>query len=435
MESKVILGDALQKLKTFDDNVFDSIVSDPPSGISFMGKHWDTFKEKTKDSQIADSQKARKPFIAFIEEVFAEALRTLKPGGYALVWALPRTSHWTTTGLENAGFEIRDVITHHFGSGFPKSHNISKAIDKLKGVEPKVVGKSNQGAGNKPNGNSFDDDNYEWEKEIDITEPTTPEAKQWDGWGTALKPASEHWILCRKPLSENSIADNVLKHGVGGINIDACRIPLAEPTPTGSGHMMYKNNAFNPKTTTRQPRKDGIWGKKSGFKSETNNVAECDPNGRFPANLILSHYPGCNEVCVDGCPVKELDEQSGVIKSGLMKAGTVRQMSENPNVNTYAWHNPDTVLNDTYGDIGGASRFFYVPKPSRYERNKGCRALPPAKENLQGLDTRGRTLEREDGSKTLVERWIPKGSTKMYKLNESVSEADLAKIKEVLKTL
>lgn len=522
MESKVIHGDCTEVLTQFADNTFDSIISDPPSGISFMGKEWDTF--------------TRKEFIEFIENVFSEALRVLKPGGYGLVWAIPRTSHWTATGLENAGFEIRDVITHHFGSGFPKSLDVSLALDQKACKE-----QLEKELGRKPTKEEFKQawENFRepvGEKVIDVGmqggqmhvgrpserqserqsvvvgAPKSPEAIQWDGWGTALKPATEHWILCRKPIEEKSIAENVLKYGTGGINIDATRVGTEERTyditmtpgnfettnggkniksgsatvtgrfpanlvlshspeckfigttkekiPGGSGHMMYKNNSFNPKTTTRKPRKEGEWKDKSGFKAETNNVAEHDPRGRFPANLILSHSEECKPLgttkikagsritkgmskngkgagtmrddnwepkdiqkiaeyvnedgtqtienwdCVEGCPVKQLDEQSGVIKSGLMKAGTERQMS-NGNPNTYAWWDSDTVRNDTYGDIGGASRFFYVPKPSRYERNKGCKSLPVAEENLQGLDTRGRTLEREDGSKTLVDRWIP----------------------------
>ena len=376
-----------------------------------MSKDWDTFKTLNH-------------FQDFIAEVFTEAIRVLKPGGHALVWAIPRTSHHTAMGLERAGFEIRDVVNHIFASGFPKSLNIGKQVMKIKGDEGVVVGEETIDVGMQ-SGNM-----HAGRKSVrEVREATDPDAIEWEGWGTALKPATEHWILCRKPILEKTIAENVLKFGTGGINIDGCRIEgepphhnygrtsgeksfigkgevsvtpqsgrfpaniifshsdeckligtTKEKTPTGSGHLMYKNNQFNPAT-----------GENKNNKPPTNN-----------SEISTDVYE-----CVDGCPVKELNKQSGVKKSGLMKAGTPRQMSSNPNVNTYGHFDSDTVLNDTYGDIGGASRFFFTPKPSGKERNLGTKNLPIAEENLQGLDTRGRTLEREDGSKTLVERWIP----------------------------
>jgi len=197
-------GDCLELMADISGNSIDAMVTDPPAGIGFMGKSWDSDKGGSDE------------WIRWMEQIMLECLRVLKPGGHALVWAIPRTSHWTASALDNAGFEIRDVITHLFGSGFPKSHNISKAIDKAAGIEREIVGpkKDVNGRtkaienwslkGGKPHsGRCMSEaktkcsDNFE-------TRPATPEAKQWDGWGTALKPAAEFWILCRKPQSEKN---------------------------------------------------------------------------------------------------------------------------------------------------------------------------------------------------------------------------------------
>jgi len=160
----VLKGDCLDILEDLPASSYDSLVTDPPAGIAFMGKDWD--KDKG----------GRDQWIEWMTTVMSECLRVLKPGAHGFVWALPRTSHWTATALENAGFDIRDVVTHLFGTGFPKSLNVGKAL------------------------------------------------KQWDGWGTALKPASEHWLLIRKPLAEKTVAKNVVMYGTGAINIDGSRL-------------------------------------------------------------------------------------------------------------------------------------------------------------------------------------------------------------------
>lgn len=200
--NKVHLGNCLDLMKEMPAESVDCIVTDPPAGISFMGKKWD------------DDKGGRDQWIKWLSDVMREGLRVLKPGGHALVWSLPRTSHWTGMALENAGFEVRDIVHHVFGTGFPKSMDISKAIDKQFGVEREVIGQRqdiltkqakdlregkrkiveslNNGAPERNNGFVT--------VSADITAPTTPEAKQWSGWGTALKPATEIWLLCRKPL-------------------------------------------------------------------------------------------------------------------------------------------------------------------------------------------------------------------------------------------
>lgn len=235
----LIHGECLHVLRTFENDSLDSMVTDPPAGISFMNKGWDTPKN----------------FIPFMTEVMSECLRVLKPGAHALVWALSRTSHWTATALKQAGFEIRDVITHLFGSGFPKSKDISKAIDKDAGAE-RIVTK--QGTP-KPTPGEFDPRCSSTRTRLDI--PATELAAKWQGWGTNLKPASEHWILVRKPIAEDTIAKNVSHFGTGAINIDACRIGTGEDKA-----IRDTGNIFNGK----------------GKPSPTDTSV-----GRFPANLIL----------------------------------------------------------------------------------------------------------------------------------------------------
>lgn len=221
---KLLLGDCLNYLKNIEDNFVDVIITDPPAGISFVGKDWDSDKG------------GRDYWIQWMGEIAKECLRVIKPGGHALVWALPRTSHWTATAWENGGFEVRDRLAHFFGTGFPKNHNISKAIDKVNGKKGIVVSekKTNSGGyahisktnveqGFRPRaykGHSTEDSAA---NVIQVVKPESSDAKKWEGWGTALKPSMEDWWLFRKP-PEGTIAKNVIKYGTGGLNIDACRI-------------------------------------------------------------------------------------------------------------------------------------------------------------------------------------------------------------------
>lgn len=248
-------GDCLEQMKTLDDNSVDSIVSDPPYGISFMAKKWDYDVPSV--------------------EVWKEAMRVLKPGGHALIACGTRTQHRMVVNIEDAGFEIRDVVSWIYGSGFPKSLNISKAIDKAAGAEREVVGINEDYLRRKPNGmktsgaNSYNYSKSQHETNANITAPATEAAKQWDGWGTALKPSSEFFTLCRKPLSESTIAKNVLKWGTGGINIDGCRVETDEVMTSG-------------RHTT------GDQCGNSGYATVNRTEYKQNPQGRFPANLILS---------------------------------------------------------------------------------------------------------------------------------------------------
>ncbi len=388
---KVIHGDCLIKLRLLKANSIDSLVTDPPAGIAFMGKSWDSDKG------------GRDAWIAWLKEVMQECLRVMKPGAHGLVWGLPRTSHWTTTALEDAGFEVRDVITHLFGSGFPKSLDVSKAIDRAAGAEREVIGenpKAKQQTGQTGTLSLSGDRN----PNLFITAPSTPEAKQWQGFGTALKPASEHWILVRKPLEKGlTIAANALKWGVGGLNIDASRINGKPRTTHSDGNRKGKQElgsiSFGP-----------------GLKD---NFTSAAPSGRFPANLLFSHNEDCMEVgvkqighggpkttkartrirnnglglgsetmrsgasgapdnygaetvsaweCSEGCAVAELDRQSGNLHaSGNKKLGPAGKTDKS----LFGIGSIDGRASD-YKDSGGASRFFYCAKASKREKNAGC---------------------------------------------------------------
>lgn len=303
----MIQGDCLEVMRGIASDSLDSLVTDPPAGISFMGKEWDGDKG------------GRQQWIDWMALTMGEARRVLKPGAHGLVWALPRTSHWTATALENAGFEVRDVVTHLFGTGFPKSLDISKAIDKAAGAEREYLGEGPYSA-RKPH-------KYEGGTALQIsiddprighpiTAPSTSEAKQWQGWGTALKPASEHWILVRKPLEEKTVAKNVLLHGTGGINIDECRVE--------GGERLHLDA-----TAKITPSQFGAMGGSKAIGVTT--------LGRFPSNLIL-----------DEAAADMLDEQSGNLPSG----------GKTPFKGKNALFPIDNSNRSHFKENGGASRFF-----------------------------------------------------------------------------
>lgn len=241
----IVHGDSAEVLKKLPAESVHSIVTDPPSGTGFMAKSWDRFKSKAHSE--------RDGFIRFMITIMEEALRVLKPGGHALVWALPRASHWTAYALEEAGFEVRDSLHHVYGQGFPKNLDIAKAIEKAAGVKPIGERPPSLGMATGPNADQWN----ELKRQLIMPPLSMPEALQWDGWGNAMKPSHEVWWLCRKSL-EGTTVDNVLKYGTGGINIDGAR---------GKGD-------------------------------------------RWPPNFLMSHSVGCEpSKCLDGCPVAKIEAQ------------------------------------------------------------------------------------------------------------------------------
>tara|TARA_Y100000114_G_scaffold64308_3_gene58887 strand:- start:1363 stop:3000 length:1638 start_codon:yes stop_codon:yes gene_type:complete len=257
-KQKIICGDCIEVLKSMSDNSVDSVVCDPPYQIVFMGKNW--------DQEFNTEEWAR------------QCLRVLKPGGHLIAFAATRTIHKIMYSLENQGFEIRDLISWLYFSGFPKSHNVSKAIDKHFGVDPIDTGVEDlntKGRAKRINGFVNGKNSEPNSRERNITKPATKEAIKYDGWGTALKPAQEPAVLCRKPLEKGlSIAENVLKWGTGGLNIDACRFGYGDPCWVGPNDEV--ENMVGKKRCT------------IGHKlSENNRIINTPPSnlGRWPANI------------------------------------------------------------------------------------------------------------------------------------------------------
>jgi site-specific DNA-methyltransferase (adenine-specific) len=254
---KIHEGDCRETLRTLPDNSVDSIVTDPPYELGFMGKAWDSTG------------------IAYDLKVWAECLRVLKPGGHLLAFSGSRTYHRMACAIEDAGFEIRDQLMWVYGSGFPKSHNISKALDKSAGVEFEKKAASGVGFMNTQGAGGY---NPTTNQMIKVGE-SCDASKQWDGWGTALKPAHEPIVLARKPL-DGTVAANVLKWGVGGLNIDACRVD----SPDGvAAYTRTKSSGIN----------------RTSFNLGTTKSAGITNKGRFPANLmhngsqeVLDLFPG-----------------------------------------------------------------------------------------------------------------------------------------------
>ncbi len=335
------LGDCLQVLKTFPDNSFDSVVTDPPYGIRFMGKAWDGADIEARAARRAEmpshapdagpngghrsvaaeagkydlTPKGMLAFQAFTLEWAAECLRVLRPGGHLLSFASPRTYHHMAVGIEMAGFEIRDQIMWVFGSGFPKSHNLSG---------------------------------------------------EFEGWGTALKPGHEPICMARKPLV-GTVAANVLAHGTGALNIDACRIPTGEALRAGSGGIPCRHDEHVPRTRSGEASAERRYIETGG----TNFAMKPGPRGgavagRWPANLIH-----------DGSP--EVVALFPHTKSGVMKGGTIRAAQNAPGSVCYGTYGGNATSADTFGDEGSAARFFYCAKASRKDRNEGLHsAADPA---------------------------------------------------------
>ena len=312
----ILNGDCLEKMKGMADNSVESIVTDPPYGLAFMGKKWDYDV----------------PSVA----VWREALRVLKPGGHILAFAGSRTYHRMAVNIEDAGFEIRDQIMWIYGSGFPKSLNISKAIDKKLGAEREKIRKKyspqqmlmKDGQNERPWQNKAKELGYH---ETMSDKPASPEAEQWNGWGTALKPAHEPIVLARKPV-EGTVTDNVLAHGTGGLNIDESRVGniVQDTSKNGRKAESHKATIFE-----------------SGLKKDFDGEITV---GRFPANVI---HDGSEEV-------KELMPD--------VKGSSPAELGD-----TGFWfgeNRSDKPMAPGYGDDGSAARFFKEASFSKQEHGR-----------------------------------------------------------------
>lgn len=397
----VLNGNNIELLKNYPDNYFDSVVTDPPYGLGkepdpselmrawletgyheiqgkgFMGKEWDAFV----------------PQPIFWKEVF----RVLKHGGHVVAFYGTRTYDWGVMAMRFAGFEVRDCIQWLYGSGFPKSYNVGKGIEgkillgnsnpsefkNLKGEKSKQcigLGNADLIAGHKTKA-------YEKTK-IDV-EYQSIEGKEWDGWGSALKPANEPIVLARKPLEKGlSIAENVLKWGTGGINIDGCRVG-------NEGATKRSHQSEYPKKENGTEDRSGHWARVGHEIEELNK-------GRFPANIILTHHSECeckseetseNWDCHSDCPIRIMDEQSGNVGGDSRTSKSTYDKG--------IWGNAKAVESKAlYNDKGGASRFFYVAKASKSERNKG----------LEGFEEKRPDIRDSKGMGTFEEKGVGKQS-------------------------
>jgi DNA modification methylase len=307
------LGDCLEVLRQFPDNHFDSVVTDPPYGLAFMGKRWDYDVPSV--------------------EIWQECLRVLKPGGHLLAFAGTRTQHRMCVRIEDAGFEIRDMIAWVYGSGFPKSHNVSCSIDK-------AHGHPNRGRAI-PTASTYQASDIEEKHKltsnpVEAYEAKTDAARQWQGWGTALKPALEPITVARKPLI-GTVADNVLRYGTGAINIDGCRVGTEGGTAKGS-----------------KPQGDGrgIYGAGIHGACEITQLNA----GRWPANLI---HDGSDEV-VGLFP----ESRNGHFPKG----GKTSSGKDNVYYGSFSGNSQESRM---MGDSGSAARFFYCAKASKRDRDEG----------------------------------------------------------------
>ncbi|HEY3363890.1 MAG TPA: DNA methyltransferase [Symbiobacteriaceae bacterium] len=500
-------------MPTLPPESFDSLVTDPPAGVSFMGKAWDSHSKYVPKSekgravleslQVLALEPWEAGFVAFTADWATEALRLLKPGAYGVVWALPRTADLTGLGLRAAGFEIRNSIQHLFGSGFPKSLDVSKAIDFMLFTEwlmehrPKAIRWAKRlwtsvpkdrwawkwcviatTVWGPPVGKRFvigfreqrnpyiGSDGLQFQSAPDyagqqeaITAPGSPEAAKWEGFGTDIKPSQEQWLLVRKPPSEDTVAENLLKHGVGALNIDGCRIKTQPGESLDGGRTSSDSDGWD------RPWKHDEEAMEAANERIGRNVAKAESLGRFPANLVLTHHADCRRAgtktvkggsgwaqtggstskggilnpdqpigtrkwdgdradengmetveaweCAGGCPVLELDRQSGQSAS---RKGQPRASAQPGN--GYGM----THTGAEYEDQGGASRFFpqfawepediqtaiflYAAKASRSERNRGCEALEEKPLNWSSGEANPGTFQAE-GTKRAARNFHP----------------------------
>lgn len=364
-------GDCLEVLAGLPDNSVDAVITDPPYELAFMGRAWDASG------------------IAFNTEVWSHCRRILKPGGHLLAFGGSRTWHRLAAAIEDAGFEIRDSIAWLYGSGFPKSMDVSKAIDKAAGAEREVIGKTRGKGGenlnqlSRPTAADADDAKgcgaygsgaRQIDIDVPVTAPATDAAKQWQGWGTALKPAFEPIVVARKPLA-GTVGANVVEYGTGALNIDACRVPTGDKLDGGS-------------STRGQQMKDG-WHRPwmddpdmvaANAERSRASVARSEELGRWPTNVVLDEHQAAH-----------LDRQGGTSTS---RVGKPRGATSGA-----GWGM--TATGAEYADEGGASRFFPT---FRYE------AKAPTSERPNADGVQHPTVKPLDLMRWLVRLVTPAGA-------------------------
>ncbi len=368
----ILHGDARELLKTLPSESVDCCVTDPPYELGFMGKAWD------------------KSGIGYNVELWKQVLRVLKPGAHLLAFGGSRTYHRMACAIEDAGFEIRDMIEWVYGSGFPKSLDVSKAIDKAAGAKREIIGPSVHHCEGRKATNTLRSMNVLYRGEDDgkyDTAPATDAARQWSGWGTALKPAHEPICMARKPLSEKTVAENVLKHGTGGINIDASRVLTDDSLGGGMVSMGRPKVAEGwDRPWMHDPE---VTEKKKGESAEKVKLAES--LGRWPANFV---HDGSEEVL-------------GLFPNSVSgTSNNKNSIRKNYKSNTYG-HDRRYSAPAISGDSGSAARFFYCAKASKSERDEGCEGMEEkdwdfttmGTQTDKAINARGRNPENQNSSR------------------------------------
>jgi len=391
MSQTIINGDSAEVLKQFESNSIDAVITDPPYGIEFLGKEWDT-----NTGAI---------------EIWQECLRVLKPGGYLLAFSAARTYHHLATNIEQVGFEIRDQIMWLYASGFPKAQDIGKAIQKRQGVEQTQAHKNNVprigGAQSVPQANN------------DVV-PTSAEAQQWSGWKTALKPAHEPIVMARKPFKGSTI-DNVLEHGVGALNIDESRIPFESEAEAEAdrkwrekwcehnvGAPTFQGTDINEQRANKKdkpPAHEPIVMARKPFKGSTiDNVLT---HGVGALNIDESRVPYEGEA-----DMKEANVFKGTRTTGMDQycepSGTLDKNKEKLITGNTEGRFPSNVV----GEVEGYQKFFYCPKVSRKERHRGFEqdSIPDPLANYSQGDVKNHPL------------WDPSIGTNIQRLKHKILE-------------
>ena len=377
---KLYQGNMLDMLEVIEPNTIDSIITDPPYELNFMNKGWDASG------------------IAFQPSTWKKCYEVLKPGGYLLAFGGSRTFHRIACAIEDAGFEIRDTIMWLYGSGFPKSLNIGLALDKKNGVESEKGERKTYADGSKQRltGSNGQFGNNKGRKDYELI-PTSNLAKQWNGWGTALKPSFEPIIVARKPF-KGSLVDNVIEHGVGGINIDECRVA-------------FNDNQLDNRVGKKDIQKGAMknpWSAKSDYDNTTYKES-----GRFPANTILTYdETDFDEVC-GGFP----NTKSNGGKTSMPDLRDVGKKSKEAiGIDKLSFGQVSNVERKESNyiapcDSGSASRYFYCAKASKKDRDEGLDTFVEEKVN--------------DGRQTPIDNPFQRGETPRKNTHPTVKPTDL----------
>lgn len=388
---KLYQGNMLDMLEVIEPETIDSIVTDPPYELNFMGKGWDNSG------------------IAFQSVTWKKCYEVLKPGGYLLAFGGSRTFHRIACAIEDAGFEIRDTIMWLYGSGFPKSMALDKSLEakittgsgnkkdfyKCNGILEESKGKGYTSMKKTNVEQDFRDTNYQSKGQIQL-EATTELAKKYKGWGTALKPSFEPIIVARKPF-KGSLVDNVIEYGVGGINIDECRVPF-EDTPNPATNPKYRKNAGYKLPEKGQTSNGAVAFTSS--KNETNDL------GRFPANTILTYDENdFDEVCGGFSNTKS--------NGGKVSMSKMNSKSDGINLYNFGKKNAERLENNYIApcDSGSASRYFYCAKASKKDRDEGLDTFIEEKVN--------------DGRQTPIDNAFQRGETLRKNTHPTVKPTDL----------